>query len=101
MVEDLLDELNESKVFSKMDLRSGYDQVRMRKEDEHKTCITHHGLWKFEVMPFGLINAPGTFQSLMHQVFEPYLRNFILVFVDDILIYSAPLKDHLRHLQLY
>lgn len=97
LVKDLLDELKGAKVFSKIDHRSGYHQVRMKSRDEHKTAFrTHHGLWQFRVMPFGLTNAPATFQSLMHQVFWAYLRRFILIFFDDILDYSLSLDEHLQ-----
>ena len=101
-IDDLFDQLRGVRVYSKIDLRTGYHQLRVRDMDILKTAFrTRYGHFDFTVMPFELTNAPAAFMDLMHRVFQPYLDQFIVVFVDDILIYSQSEWEHECHLRIF
>ena len=100
-IEDLIDKLKGAGVFSKIDLQLGYYQLRVKDVDVPKTAFgTRYGHYDFFVMPFGLTNAPTTFMNLMNRVFRPYLDKYVVVFIDDILVYSRDEQEHDQHLKI-
>jgi len=100
-IDDLMDQLVGARVFSKIDLRSGYHQIKVKDEDMQKTAFrTRYGHYKYSVMPFGVTNAPGVFMEYMNRIFHAYLDRFVVVFIDDILIYSKTEEEHAEHLKI-
>jgi len=100
-IDDMLDRVGGSKYFSKIDLRSGYHQIKIAEEDIYKTAFrTRYGHFEFKVMPFGLTNAPATFQSMMNNLFQEYIDKFVSIYIDDILVFSKSKEEHLEHLKI-
>ena len=100
-INDLFEQLNGAKIFSKLDLRMGYHQIRVREEDIPKTAFnTRYGLYEFKVMTFGFSNAPPTFMRAMNYLFQEWLDVFVLLYLDDILVYSKSEAEHEERLRL-
>ena len=99
MINDLFDQLQGAKVFSKIDLRSGYHELKIREQDIPKTAFTtRYGLYEYTIMSFGLTNAPAYFMNMMNKVFMEFLDKFVVMFIDDILVYSKNEEEHKEHL---
>ena len=99
-IDDLSDQLKEAVCFTMMDLHSGYHQVRVAEQDAWKTALkTKQGLYEWMVMPFGLTNAPATFTGLMNDVLRPFLDDFVIVYLDDIMIFSKMWEEHLKYVK--
>jgi len=100
-IDDLMDQLVGARVFSKIELRSGYHQIKVKDEDMQKTAFrTRYGHYEYKVMPFGVTNALGVFMEYMNRIFHAYLDQFVVVFIDDILIYSRIEEEHVEHLKI-
>jgi hypothetical protein len=100
-IHDLFDQVREAEVFSKIDLRLGYHQIKIKKEDVSKTAfVSRYSHHEYLAIPFGLTNAPAIFMNLMNKIFMPYLNKFLIVFIDDILIYSKDQEEHAKHLRI-
>jgi hypothetical protein len=101
LIDEILDELNGASYFTRLDFKSGFHRVRMDPTDEFEISFkTRQGHYQFKMMPFGLTNAPATFQYTMNSVLESYLRKFVIILMDDILIYSKSVEEHAHHLRL-
>ena len=101
IIDDLFDQLKGTSIFSKIDLRSGYHQLRIKDADVHKTAFrTRYGHYEILIMPFRLTNAPAAFMDLMNHVFRPYVDQIVVMFIDDILVYSKDRESHDTHLQV-